>query len=336
MNIGVQLPNPPEPPAVNVDPAVMAKDVEDAGFESYWVSDHPVAPVECASYSPVFPGGQVPGFMDPIVAMALAAKTTSHIKIGTCVLLMPERNTLLLAKQIATLDRYGGGRFIFGIGTGWNKEETAIMGGDTDRPWAQSLEACLVMKELWTKERAEFHGEFHDFPLLRCAPKPLQQPPCGVLGGADRATDRFVGQEPGNRGEDFQMLVGGILGDEQAEEQIDGLAVGGVEVHPLLKTQERRESSAQARHARMRQGAPFSEPGRTETLALDEPVEDGLRRQLRGGTGENRTELFQRAFPARGRHMAAHALGREDRGESYLHVPARARLVRRADPFATR
>ena len=169
---------------MNVDPAVMAKDVEDAGFESYWVSDHPVAPVECSSYSPVFPGGQVPGFMDPIVAMALAAKVTSHIKIGTCVLLMPERNTLLLAKQIATLDRYGGGRFIFGIGTGWNKEETAIMGGDTDRPWAQSLEACLVMKELWTKERAEFHGEFHDFPLLRCDPKPLQQPnPPILIGG---------------------------------------------------------------------------------------------------------------------------------------------------------
>ena len=184
MNIGVQLPNPPEPPAANVDPAVMAKDVEDAGFESYWVSDHPVAPVECASYSPVFPGGQVPGFMDPIVAMAMAAKSTSHIKIGTCVLLMPERNALLLAKQIATLDRYGGGRFIFGIGTGWNREETAIMGGDTDRPWAQSLEACLVMKELWTKERAEFRGEFHDFPLLRCDPKPLQQPnPPILIGG---------------------------------------------------------------------------------------------------------------------------------------------------------
>ena len=185
MNIGVQLPNPPEPPAVNVDPAVMAKDVEDAGFESFWVSDHPVAPVECASYSPVFPGGQVPGFMDPIVAMALAADgDLPHPKLGTCVLLMPERNTLLLAKQIATLDRYGGGRCIFGIGTGWNKEETAIMGGDVRRPWAQSLEACLVLKELWTKERAEFHGEFHDFPLLRCDPKPIQQPnPPILIGG---------------------------------------------------------------------------------------------------------------------------------------------------------
>ena len=109
-------------------------------------------------------------------------------------MLLPERNTLLLAKQIATLDRYGGGRCIFGVGTGWNREETSIMGGDMNRPWAQSLEACLVLKDLWTKEQTEFHGDLHDFPLVRCDPKPIQKPwpPILIGGKAKNVLQRVV------------------------------------------------------------------------------------------------------------------------------------------------
>ena len=183
MKFGISHPLPIYP-HVNLDPAFVAKQVEDAGFESYWVADHLIAPIECASYSPVFPGGQVPGFLDPMMALARASVVTSRIKFGPSVLLMPERNPIQLAKEIATIDVYSGGRFILAIGSGWNKEESVIMGGDPKRPWAQSLEACLVLKELWTKERAEFHGEFHDFPLLRCDPKPIQQPnPPILIGG---------------------------------------------------------------------------------------------------------------------------------------------------------
>jgi alkanesulfonate monooxygenase SsuD/methylene tetrahydromethanopterin reductase-like flavin-dependent oxidoreductase (luciferase family) len=91
---------------------------------------------------------------------------------------------LLLAKEISTLDLFSGGRFLFGIGTGWHREETTIMGGDFDHRWTQAREAVLVMKELWTKPEAEFHGKYYDFPPVRSYPKPAQKPhPPVILGG---------------------------------------------------------------------------------------------------------------------------------------------------------
>jgi len=82
----------------------------------------------------------------------------------------------VLAKEIATLDHLSNGRFLFGIGAGWLQEETEIMGGNFARRWGQTREAVLAMQALWTQEEAEFHGQFYDFPLVRCAPKPCQQP----------------------------------------------------------------------------------------------------------------------------------------------------------------
>ena len=106
---------------------------------------------------------------------------------------MPERNPLLLAKEIASLDRYSGGRFIFGIGTGWLREETEIMGGDFDHRWTQTREALEVMKELWTKDEAEYHGHYYDFPPVRSYPKPVQEPyPPIVIGGMARNVLRRV------------------------------------------------------------------------------------------------------------------------------------------------
>jgi probable F420-dependent oxidoreductase len=93
----------------------------------------------------------------------------------------------MLAKEIATLDRISGGRFLFGIGAGWNREETEIFGGDFDHRWTQTREAVAVMKELWTKEEAEFHGTYYNFPLVKCNPKPVQEPhPPVILGGLAR------------------------------------------------------------------------------------------------------------------------------------------------------
>ena len=106
---------------------------------------------------------------------------------------MPERNPLVLAKAIATLDRYSGGRFMFGIGAGWNREETEIMGGDFDHRWTQTREAVAVLKELWTKDEAEFHGRYYDFPPVKCNPKPVQDPhPPVILGGMARNVLRRV------------------------------------------------------------------------------------------------------------------------------------------------
>jgi probable F420-dependent oxidoreductase len=92
---------------------------------------------------------------------------------------------LLLAKEIATLDHYSGGRFIFGIGAGWLKEETEIMGGNFAHRWTQTQDAVLAMKELWTKEEAEYHGKYYDFPAVKSFPKPAQKPhPPVFLGGS--------------------------------------------------------------------------------------------------------------------------------------------------------
>ena len=183
MTVGTSVPLP----AYEFDPAFVAKKAEELGFESIWYAEHPVLPVQSASPFPSS-GGEIPEsyahFTDPYMALARASGVTTTIKLGTGITLVPERNPLLLAKEIATLDRYSGGRFLFGIGTGWNREETEIMGGDFDHRWTQTREAIEVMKELWTKDEAEYHGRYFSFPPVRCNPKPLQDPhPPVILGG---------------------------------------------------------------------------------------------------------------------------------------------------------
>ena len=183
MNIGVSTPLP----AYNVNPAFTARKAEELGFESIWYAEHPIIPVHSNSRFPAT-GGAIPEsyshFADPFIALACAAGATSAIKLGTGITLVPERNPLLLAKEIATLDLFSGGRFLFGIGAGWLREETEIMGGDFDHRWRQAREAVLVMKELWTKEEAEYHGRYYDFPPVKSYPKPAQKPhPPVILGG---------------------------------------------------------------------------------------------------------------------------------------------------------
>jgi probable F420-dependent oxidoreductase len=104
--------------------------------------------------------------------------------LGTSISLVPEHNPIMQAKQIATLDHFSGGRFLFGIGAGWLKEETEIMGGNFEHRWGQTREAILAMKELWTKDEAEFHGRYYDFPAVKSSPKPAHKPhPPVFLGG---------------------------------------------------------------------------------------------------------------------------------------------------------
>lgn len=172
-----------------LDVAELAQKVESAGFESLWMPEHPVMPVHTTSQYRGTPDGSVPPYMydmvDPYMALSRASAVTSTIKLGTSISLIPERNPLLLAKVISTLDHYSGGRFILGVGAGWHREETTIMGGDFDHRWTQTREHIQAMQELWTKEQAEFHGTYVDFPPVYCDPKPVQQPyPPVLLGGA--------------------------------------------------------------------------------------------------------------------------------------------------------
>ena len=176
------------PTAYTVDPAVLGKRAEELGFDSYWVPEHAIIPVENNSRYPGSADGAIPeGYdqiADPFITLARVAGVTKSIKLGTGICLVPEHNPLLLAKQIATLDVLSGGRYIFGIGAGWLREETEIMGGDFDHRWTQTREAIEVMRTLWTEEEAEHHGRYYDFPAVRFNPKPVQKPGPPVLLGS--------------------------------------------------------------------------------------------------------------------------------------------------------
>ena len=183
MSVGIIVPLP----AYTLNPAFIAKKAEDLGFESIWYHEHPILPVTSASPFPAT-GGEIPWtyghFSEPYISLAMAAAVTSKIKLATGITLVPERNPLILAKEISVLDLHSQGRFIFGVGAGWNREETTMMGGDFDHRWTQTREAVEALKELWTKDEAEYHGRYYDFPPVYCNPKPMQKPhPPVLLGG---------------------------------------------------------------------------------------------------------------------------------------------------------
>ena len=181
----------------SIDVAEIAARAEALGFESIWLPEHPVMPVNTASKYPGSPDGSIPDYMsdmaDPYIGLARASAVTSTIKLGTGITLIPERNPLVLAGAIASLDRFSGGRFLLGIGTGWLREETEIMGGDFDHRWTQARESIEVMRALWTQDAAEYHGRYYDFPPVQCNPKPAQEggPPV-ILGGNARNVFRRV------------------------------------------------------------------------------------------------------------------------------------------------
>jgi probable F420-dependent oxidoreductase len=184
MNIGISL-FPGQQP---VDVAVVAQKAEALGFDSLWMGEHPIMPVHSTSPAPGSSGGSIPDFysrlVDPFVALARASAVTTTLKLGTGITLVPERNPLLLAKEVATLDYFSRGRFLFGIGAGWNQAETEIMGGNFTHRWTQTREAIEAMKALWANEATEYHGTYYDFPLVRSFPRPVQQPhPPILLGG---------------------------------------------------------------------------------------------------------------------------------------------------------
>ncbi|MFZ2208784.1 MAG: LLM class F420-dependent oxidoreductase [Porticoccaceae bacterium] len=187
-------------PNMAADPAVVAKHAEQLGFDSYWVPDHTVLPVTYSDQYPgVRPGAPGPDYLwqmpDPLIALTRAATATSTILLGTGIILVPERNPLLAAKMVASLDAFSGGRFLMGIGAGWNREECAILGGDFDHRWGQTKDYILAMKQLWTQAESEYHGKYVDFPPVRCFPKPTQRPhPPILLGGftAERVYQRIA------------------------------------------------------------------------------------------------------------------------------------------------
>jgi probable F420-dependent oxidoreductase len=172
----------------SIAPAELAREVEARGFHSLYVPEHTHIPTSRRTPPPS--GTDVLSdeylrSLDPWVTLAAAAAVTQRIRLGTGVALPAQHDTLALAKQIATLDFLSGGRVVVGIGYGWNHEEMENHGIDVRRRRALVREKLLAMQELWSKEVAEYSGEFVRFEPSWMWPKPVQQPrPCVLIGGA--------------------------------------------------------------------------------------------------------------------------------------------------------
>ena len=164
----------------SIDVVDLAPRVEELGFDSIWTPEQPTLPVVTEAPIPR-EWGDIP---DPFVLLSRAAAVTTTLKLGTAVCVVTERHPITLAKEVATLDMYSGGRFLFGIGTGSHREQAEIYGVDFDRRWTQARESVAAMKELWTQEQSEFHGKYYDFPPVYCYPKPRQKPHPPILLGS--------------------------------------------------------------------------------------------------------------------------------------------------------
>jgi probable F420-dependent oxidoreductase len=182
-----------------VDPANLARTMEALGFESLWVPEHAILPVHSATPLPESPPGQgqIPEVYahvcDPVVAMSMAAAATTRLKVATGVMLVPERPVIVTAKELATLDYFSGGRVMLGIGAGWLREESEILGVDFPHRWTQTREYVEAMRELWTKPEPSFTGKYVNFPPVRFFPKPAQKngPPI-LIGSKDKNALRWV------------------------------------------------------------------------------------------------------------------------------------------------
>jgi len=171
-----------------MDPAQLAREAEARGFYSLYLPEHTHIPVSRRTPPPTGDETLPEEYartLDPFVALAAASSLTERIRLGTGIALVAQHDPITLAKTVATLDHVSGGRVVLGIGYGWNREEMQSHGIDPARRRARVRETVLAMQELWSKETAEFEGEFVRFERSWQWPKPIQQPrPRVLIGGA--------------------------------------------------------------------------------------------------------------------------------------------------------
>ena len=171
----------------SIGPAELAQAMEARGFESLWAPEHSHIPT--SRRSPYPGGGDLPksyyDVLDPFVSLTAAAVVTKTLKLGTGVCLVIQRDTIQTAKLVASLDQISGGRFLFGIGGGWNAEEMEDHGTVFASRFKKMREQIEAMVQIWTKSKPEYHGEFVNFDPMMTWPKPVQRPhPPVIVGGA--------------------------------------------------------------------------------------------------------------------------------------------------------
>ncbi|EIE99650.1 LLM class F420-dependent oxidoreductase [Saccharomonospora glauca] len=172
-----------------IRPTTLAKALEERGFDSLFLAEHSHIPV---SRQTPFSGGELPRkyyrTLDPFVALSAAAAVTDTLLLGTGVALLIQRDVIHTAKEAASLDLISGGRFVLGVGVGWNREEMRNHGTDPRTRGALLNEQLQALKAIWTAERAEFHGQYIDFDPIYAWPKPVSDPhPPIYIGGESPA-----------------------------------------------------------------------------------------------------------------------------------------------------
>lgn len=184
------------PTDYSIGPLELARMAEERGFESLFLPEHTHIPVGRRTLYPA--GGELPRdyshLLDPFIGLTAAAVATDRLKVGTGICLIVERDPITTAKEVASVDLISGGRFLFGVGAGWNEEEMENHGTDPRRRFGLMRERVEAMKAIWTTDEAEYHGDHVDFDPIWSWPKPVQDPhpPVLVGGNSTRALKRVV------------------------------------------------------------------------------------------------------------------------------------------------
>ncbi len=207
----------------------ICRTAEAAGFDSVWGGEHVIRPDEIESPYPYSADGEMPGeaetpIPDPLIWLAYVGAVAPTLRLGTCILIVPQRNPLVLAKELATLDHLTDGRVELGLGVGWMREEFEALGIPWERRGARNDEYVAAMRALWAGPHAEYHGEFVDFPPATCNPRPVKGSiPILVGGDSPAAIRRAVriadGYYPGTT--DPEALAGLIQDVRRAAEKED-------------------------------------------------------------------------------------------------------------------
>ena len=229
-----------------IDPVSLGRAVEELGFESLFVPEHTHIPTN--RRSPFPGGGELPKeyshTLDPFVALGAVAAATERLMLGTGICLVIERDPITLAKEVASLDFISGGRCLFGIGGGWNREEMENHGTDPSRRWKVLRERIEAMQQIWTEDAAEYHGEFVDFDPIWQWPKPVQKPhPPVIIGGNGANTLQRVVRYgdawmPIGRGGDLRSRIEELqrLADEAGRGHIPVTIFGAVPKAEVIDT----------------------------------------------------------------------------------------------------
>ncbi|HKH40367.1 MAG TPA: LLM class F420-dependent oxidoreductase [Solirubrobacterales bacterium] len=262
----------------SVEPAVLARMAEERGFESVFVTEHTHIPAGRETDYPA--GGELPReywrIYDPFVALTTMAAATERIRVGTAICLLVERDPITTAKAVASLDRLSGGRFLFGIGAGWNLEEMKNHGTDPDKRFRILRERVAACKAIWGAEEATYHGEFVNFDRIVCRPAPLQKPhpPILVGGSGPRVHERVLaygdGWFPNRIPPDEQMIARVEELQRRGEESGRGPIPVSIQIPPRdPAVLERYEQAGVTRAVRMLRAGDAADAGSAERK-LDE------------------------------------------------------------------